>query len=177
MTEMTYNVYLSVGSNIEPRENVTDALRRIGTFTVIDAISPVYRTKPVRVQPGAEDFHNLCVRVRTGSAPAALKDRLRDLEEAVGRERTSAENGLHSSRAVDVDILLYEPAPEGFEPHPQIYEEAFVVHPLSDILDPSTREDLPGSVEEWRASVDEETVLDTVSYDWPPEIEAEIAPD
>lgn len=173
---MTYDVYLSIGSNIEPRENVTDALRRIGTFTVLDAVSRVYLTSPVRVEPGADNFHNLCVRVRTGSGPSTLKERLRDLEEAVGRRRTSDENGLHSSRAVDVDILLYEPSPEGFEPHPQIYDEAFVVYPLSDILDPTSREDLPGSVEEWRQGVDGETILDTLSYEWPPEIEAETEP-
>lgn len=174
---MTYEVYLSIGSNIEPRENVTDTLKRIGTFTVIDAVSRVYLTKPIQVEPGADNFHNFCVRVRTGSRPSPLKERLRDLEEAVGRERTIAESDLHSSRAVDVDILLYEPAPEGFEPHPQIYDEAFVVYPLSDILDPAGRKRLPESVEAWRQGVDGETILDTVSYEWPPEIEAEIAPD
>lgn len=174
---MTYDVYLSIGSNIEPREHVTDALKRIGTFTVIDAVSRVYLTQPIQVEPGANNFHNLCVRVRTGSRPSRLKERLRDLEEAVGRQRTALDNDLHSSRAVDVDILLYEPAPEGFEPHPQIYEEAFVVYPLSDILDPAPRGDLPGSVEDWRQGVDEETILDTVSYEWPPEIEAETVSD
>jgi 2-amino-4-hydroxy-6-hydroxymethyldihydropteridine diphosphokinase len=163
---MTYEVYLSVGSNINPRKNVLEALRRLDEWTRIKSISPVYLTRPVQVEPGAENFHNLCVKITADRTPENLKNRLRELEKNVGRDR-SGENSsgeLHSSRAVDVDILLYEPEPTGFDPHPQVADEAFVVYPLSDLLEPSERENLPDSTKEWRARCDESTIIRTVDY-------------
>lgn len=164
---MTYNVYLSIGSNIDPEENVRVTLRRLGEIVRIQSVSPVYLTRPVRVEPEAGNFHNLCVQITTDWSPGDLKERLRSLEEAVGRDRSkeSSSDHLHPSRTVDVDILLYDPEPENFQPHPQVEKQAFVVYPLSDIFDPSRWDPLPDSVEEWRAHCDQSTIVRTVEYD------------
>ncbi len=163
---MTYDVYLSVGSNIHPEENVVKALRRLGKIVEIESISPVYLTRPVRVEPGAKKFHNLCVHILTNQPPQKLKGSLRSIEETVGRDRSMEKNedDLHSSRAVDLDILLYDPEPDKFAPHSQVEDEAFVVYPLSDILDPSPWDHLPDTVEKWRANCDESTIIRTIEY-------------
>jgi len=164
---MTYDVYLSIGSNIHPEENVLETLRRLDEIVQMESISSVYLTRPLQVEPGADNFHNLCVQITTDRSPEDLKNRLRSLEESVGRNRSAAidADDWHSSRTVDVDILLYDPEPPGFEPHPQVENEAFVVYPLSDLLDPSEWEDRPDSVKEWRANCDESTIIRMIKYD------------
>jgi 2-amino-4-hydroxy-6-hydroxymethyldihydropteridine diphosphokinase len=169
---MTYDVYLSVGSNIRPEDNIRAALKQLDEFAEIDSVSSVYRTEPVRVEPGARDFHNLCIKITVRESPSELKKRLRTIEASVGRQRSNSETELHESRKVDLDILLYDPAPEDFVAHEQVHDEAFVVFPLSDLIDPSTFSVLPDSVEIWRNRCDSDIIKETVSYHWPPEIDA-----
>jgi len=164
---VTFRVYLSLGSNINPRSNISRTVESLGSLSSVESISNVYRTEPVRVESGADDFHNLCLETSVEWKPPVFKEKLRDLESKVGRVREENNNRPHQSRRVDVDILIYEPEPHEFIPHPQIYDEAFVVFPLSDIYDPSRREDLPGSVRSWRSGVDRSTVKDMMDYDWP----------
>lgn len=167
---MTFEVYLSIGSNIQPDENITETILAILEFTEIRNLSSVYLTKPIQLEDGADEFHNLCVSIATDRKPGGLKNRLKSLENNVGRERSEGDKELYESRKVDVDILLYDPEPEGFEPHQQIYDEAYVIYPLSDIYDPARREDLPDSSDVWRSSSDSDTIIDQVEYDWPSRI-------
>lgn len=166
---MTYSVYLSLGSNINPREYVSRTVLRLNETYGLRAISSVYRTKPVAMVEGSAEFHNLCVEIETDLKPGDLKNKLRDLEEELGRERPS-DPELYQPRVMDVDILIYEPEHEDFVPHSQIYDQAFVIYPLSEIYDPSNREDLPDDVEEWKQQCNESVILGTVDYNWPGEL-------
>lgn len=166
---MTFDVYLSLGSNIDSRDHITRTVHLLDEEFSVTGISSVYRTEPVRMVEGAEDFHNLCVRIETNRAPRELKYRLRELEKRIGRDR-SEDAELHEPRVMDVDIILYEPEPGDFSPHEQIHEEAFVVYPMSELYDPADHPDLPDSIEDWKANCDESVILGTVDYDWPEDL-------
>ncbi|MFB6346921.1 MAG: 2-amino-4-hydroxy-6-hydroxymethyldihydropteridine diphosphokinase [bacterium] len=163
--KMTYSVYLSLGSNINPEDYIPRTVRALNDVFEVTAISSVHRTAPVKMVEDAEDFHNLCVEIRSDLEPEALKQKLRQLEGQMGRDR-SGDSDLYQSRVIDIDIILYEPEPEGFDPHPQVYDEAFVVYPLSEIYDPSEHEDLPETREAWKSDCDDSIMLGRVTYDW-----------
>lgn len=173
-----YDVYVSVGSNIDPRDHVVDALLDLAACEVVTlrGISPVYRTRPVDVAGEAPPFHNLCLHLRTARSPDRLKRILRRQEDRQGRERSPPEEGTYASRVLDLDILLYRPSPEGFERHPQVEEESFVVYPLSDLLDPEGIEGLPSSRTAWRARCDADLILGRVEYDWPETLRPKLVP-
>ncbi len=170
---MSYNVYLSLGSNIDPGTHIPQTVRRLDKEFTVRAISSVYRTSPVAVVDGGDDFHNLSTVIRTDLMPSKLKNRLRNIERDLGRDRTGDDN-LYESRVMDVDILLYEPEPVNFTPHDQIYDETFVVYPLSEIYDPANREDLPDTREDWREKCDEDVMLGKVFYEWPGDLEERV---
>lgn len=173
-----YDVYVSVGSNIEPRDHVVDALLDLAACEAVTlrGISPVYRTRPVDVAGEASPFHNLCLHLRTARAPDRLKRILRRQEDRQGRERSRPDEGTYASRVLDLDILLYRPPPEGFERHPQVEAESFVVYPLSDLLDPGGMEGLPSNRAVWRERCDTGDILGRVEYDWPEALRPKLVP-
>lgn len=171
-----YDVYVSVGSNIDPRDHVVDALLDLTECEAVDLrrISPVYRTRPVAVEGEAPPFHNLCLHLETTRTPDRLKRILRRQEDRQGRERSPSDGGGYASRVLDLDILLYRPRPEGFRRHPQVEAESFVVYPLSDLLSPEGIEGLPSSRAAWRERCDTGDILGRVEYDWPAVLDAKV---
>lgn len=169
---MTFDVYLSLGSNIEPERHLKRALIELAQHTELKKMSPVYRTRPIDMEPGSDDFHNLCVVVQTDLEPDRLKRLLNEIEEKSGRDRQreAEDPDAYRPRTLDVDILLYEPAPDGFVPHPQVRDQAFVVFPLSDLREPPRLEGIPPDRVDWRDQCDRNVILEVVPYDWPREV-------
>jgi 2-amino-4-hydroxy-6-hydroxymethyldihydropteridine diphosphokinase len=135
--------YLGLGSNLgDRRAQLAGALRALGEFVVVDAISSVYATDPVgyREQP---EFWNLAARVRTSLPPPALLARVKALEAAAGRTATFRD----APRSLDIDILLYGEeridTPELVVPHPRMLERRFVLVPLAE-LDPELAHPVSG---------------------------------
>ena len=125
-------VWLSLGSNVEPEQNLRAALRelraRFGDLT----ISPLYRFPAVGFD--GPDFLNLAVRLDTDLGAAVLNDWLHALEDRHGRRRDVPR---FSSRTLDVDIVLFGEqvlkGPGNLEvPRPEL-KHAFVLKPLADI--------------------------------------------
>lgn len=164
-----YDVYVSGGSNIAPERHLVSALLELrgDSEVTLCTVSPVYQTRPVKVEEGAPEFHNLCVHLTTSLSPGPLKERLRRIEDREGRQRSSSPGEVYRSRVLDLDILLYRPVPWDFEPHPQVQREAFVVYPLSDLLLPADWDELPESVDAWRSRCNNDHILGIVEYDWP----------
>lgn len=128
-----HRVFLSLGSNIEPRElHLKTALQRLRAYLTIDGVSSLYETAPVGYldQP---DFLNMVCQGQTSLAPEALLTHLKSLEKALGREETFR-NG---PRVIDIDILFYDDLCYQSErlaiPHPRMNERAFVLVPLAEI--------------------------------------------
>lgn len=124
--------YVSIGSNIEPANNVLAALRLLAAAFGPLVCSSVYRTPAVGFE--GEDFLNMVVGLDTDAPPLALAARLRAFEDECGRQRGGAR---FSARTLDLDVLTWDDAV--FEdgklvlPRPEITEQAFVLGPLAEI--------------------------------------------
>ncbi len=97
--------FVSVGSNIDPAENVRRAIVMLARAASVSGISTVFRTEPVG-SAGQPFFYNCIVEVTTELAPVALKrDVLRSIESALGRVRTG---DRYAPRTIDLDLILYD---------------------------------------------------------------------
>ena len=133
-------VFVSAGSNIEPRANLEAACaglkRRYGELK----LSPVYAS-PAEGFDGPS-FLNLVVSFLTENSPREILAALAELEANAGRDRSA---GKFSSRTLDLDLLLYGDTvdPPLKLPHPDIERYAFVLKPLADLA-PNLRHPLTG---------------------------------
>jgi 2-amino-4-hydroxy-6-hydroxymethyldihydropteridine diphosphokinase len=103
------------------------------------ARSSDYRTPPW----GVEDqppFINTCLQLATGLTPHELLARAQWVEQALGRDRESERRW--GPRLIDIDLLAYDDLKLETKdltlPHPRLFERAFVLVPLAEIL-PETR--------------------------------------
>lgn len=139
---MMVRVYLSLGSNLEPRRHLPAAIAelraRFGELTV----SPAYRSKSVGFD-GA-DFVNLAVGLDTDLPPEALNDWLHALEDRHGRRRDVPR---YSDRTLDIDIVFYGALVLDGPGHLQVprkeLRHAFVLRPIADIA-PTFRHPVSG---------------------------------
>ncbi len=126
------DVYVAIGSNIEPLQNVRRALsllrERFGELLV----SKAYLNPAVGF--AGDDFVNLVVGLRTSRPAGEVVAMLRDIEETCGRPRAAPK---WAARQMDLDILLYgdrvadEP---GLElPRPDLLRRAYMLRPLAEI--------------------------------------------
>ncbi len=127
-------VFFSLGTNLGDREkNLRQALRGMGRFLHLTAVSPIYETAPWGPITDQPPFLNLCCGGKTALDPAALLRRCKDLERSLGRE-TGERWG---PRLIDIDLLFYDDLVLASEPpivpHPQIEKRGFVLRPLADI--------------------------------------------
>jgi len=106
-----------------------------GTEVRLLAQSSDYATPPWGVvdQP---PFVNRCIAVETVLAPRALLDRALAVERTLGRDRSREQRW--GPRAIDLDLLAYDDgaiAEPGLTlPHPRLFERAFVLMPLAEIV-------------------------------------------
>ncbi|MGA0587182.1 2-amino-4-hydroxy-6-hydroxymethyldihydropteridine diphosphokinase [Dyella sp. KRB-257] len=125
-------VYLSLGSNVEPRRHLSAALDELRARFGALAVSPAYRTKAVGFD-GA-DFVNLAVGLDTDLSPQDLNDWLHALEDRHGRRRDVPR---FSDRTLDLDIVFYDALVTEGPSHLQIPRDelrhAFVLRPIADI--------------------------------------------
>jgi 2-amino-4-hydroxy-6-hydroxymethyldihydropteridine diphosphokinase len=129
---------LAFGGNVgEVRETFDRALTMLcdGTEVQLKARSSDYATPPW----GVEDqppFVNCCVAVDTQLTPEALLARVQAIEHALGRAR--AQERRWGPRPIDIDILAYDDVVrDGADltlPHPRLFERAFVLVPLAEIV-------------------------------------------
>ena len=144
-------VYLSLGSNREPRRHLNAALDELRSRFGAITVSPAYRSRSVGFD-GA-DFVNLAVGLDTDLEPVALNDWLHALEDRNGRRRDVPR---YSDRTLDVDIVLYDERVIEGPGHLQIprkeLRHAFVLKPLADIA-PAARHPVGGQTmaELWAA--------------------------
>lgn len=132
---------LSLGSNIEPRRHLPEAVRRLAATPGVRvcAVSSVWRSPAVGSD--GPDFLNAALLLETELPPARLKSEvLRPLEAALGRVRGADRN---APRTIDLDISLYDALvdPELGLPDPEIAERAHLALPLAELA-PDAR--LPG---------------------------------
>ena len=130
-------VLLALGANVgDPRANLERAIALLcdGDLVRMRARSSDYRTPPWGLEQQPE-FVNLCLIVDTALTPAALLERIQQVERALGRDR--AHEVCWGPRPIDIDILAYDDVvidePALKLPHPHLFERAFVLVPLAEI--------------------------------------------
>jgi len=137
--------YLALGSNRGDRAaNLRKACKLLEHHPGIKvaARSAIYETQSVE-GGGEGDFLNAVVRIETSLTPRALLAMTQAIESAFGRLPQSAKPGSRSGpRTMDVDILLFGneqneaiDEPDLQIPHPRMLRRAFVLRPLSDVLE------------------------------------------
>ncbi len=99
-----HQVYLLLGSNIQPEENLVRGMDLLRQKVKIVRSSSVWESPPVgSVGP---DFLNLAVLISTPLEAVELKEKiLRPLESELGRLRSVDKN---APRTIDLDIILYD---------------------------------------------------------------------
>jgi 2-amino-4-hydroxy-6-hydroxymethyldihydropteridine diphosphokinase len=127
-------MFISLGSNIEPRQNLARALTELRRRFRVTAVSPVYRTAPVG-DPDQPDFWNLAVEMDNDEPPQKVQGALRFIEEILGRHRDLQRP--YGPRTVDLDLVLVEGLAGSFGavelPSPLVAKEPFVAVPLADL--------------------------------------------
>lgn len=125
-------IFISVGSNINPETNVRAAIVALRAAFSNVRISPVYRSQAVGFD--GDDFLNLVVAATTDLTPSAVASLLQDIENRHGRDRRQPK---FSSRTLDLDLLLYDDlvlTGGGLQlPRGEIEKYAFVLAPLAAI--------------------------------------------
>ncbi|MDX9975535.1 MAG: 2-amino-4-hydroxy-6-hydroxymethyldihydropteridine diphosphokinase [FCB group bacterium] len=97
-------VYVGLGSNVNPERNIPAALDRLSAATPLTGLSTFYRTVPIG-RPGQPEFLNGVAEVSCPVPARAFKfEVLRGIETALGRVRTV---DRYAPRPIELDILLY----------------------------------------------------------------------
>ncbi len=144
-------VYLGLGSNIDPEENlhlgVAELRRRYGEIEM----SAVYRSRAVGFD--GDDFLNLVVRFESEESPLSICDEIEVIHNLSGRDRSG---GKWEARTLDIDLLLYNELvvdePPVRIPRGDILEYSFVLRPMAelapDLVHPVTGRTM---LEHWQA--------------------------
>jgi dihydropteroate synthase len=128
-------VYLGLGANLDDRIGaITEAIKHLGSRHDIRVLrrAGLYQTAPMGVtdQPA---FVNTVVEALTRLAPLDLLDRVKEIEQVLGRQQRQR----WGPREIDIDILLYGDAvvdePDLTIPHPRLWERLFALAPLADL--------------------------------------------
>ncbi|MGV8945073.1 MAG: 2-amino-4-hydroxy-6-hydroxymethyldihydropteridine diphosphokinase [Lutibacter sp.] len=127
--------YLSLGSNQGNKlENLQQAIDLIAEkIGPIAKISSVYKTESWGFK--SEEFLNCCIQINTSLNPENLLKFIHEIEQSLGRNRTS-ETG-YKARIIDIDVLLFDTeiiiSKALIVPHKEMLSRKFVLIPLAEI--------------------------------------------
>ncbi len=134
MDSSYHRACLSLGSNIEPAENLSAAVALLQEHTTVLAVSRAWRTAAVGMS--GPDFLNAAALVLTEQSLQELKERvLREIESRLGRVRSEDK---YAPRTIDIDILLYD----NLVIDPELWSLAHLAQPVAELLPDLT---VPGS--------------------------------
>ena len=125
-------VFLGLGSNLSPEENLRLAIRELRSRYVDLTLSSVYESPAVGFE-GA-DFLNLVVGLRSDDSPLEICAEIELIHNVAGRVRGSEK---WESRTLDIDLLLYDDLIQDERPvhvpREDILQFSFVLRPLAEI--------------------------------------------
>ena len=125
-------VYVGLGSNIEPEENLRLGIRELRRRYGDLELSPVYRSPALGF--AGDDFLNMVASFETDDAPADIHGQIEIIHGLAGRVRGSEKS---AARALDIDLLLYDDLvlehPRFRLPRSDVLEYSFVLRPLAEI--------------------------------------------
>ncbi len=133
---------VALGANLPsrfgtPPQTLYAALKAMAEKGIWPAqISRVWKTAPVPFDPDQPWFYNAVAAVETSKTAHELLMTLLQIEEEFGRVRTVP----NAPRLLDLDLIVYDDeiianGPELIVPHPRMDTRAFVLMPMTDLLD------------------------------------------
>lgn len=147
----THRVYIGLGSNINPEQNIPLALVLLSQQVQIISVSQVWETQPVG--SGGANFLNAAVLVTTQLPLQLLKNVvLRPIESRLGRKRTFNKN---APRQIDLDILIYDERVVDTK----IWARAFLAVPLAELVPKLLHPDTHETLQEISTHLAEQTIL------------------
>lgn len=124
--------YLGIGSNLQPKTNLANALLALQQLGNVIGVSPIYVTEPLGPQPQGW-YQNMVVAFETELSPINLLAAVKRIEQVAGRQPGPA----WSTRELDIDILLYDSVTIDTVslhiPHLELTKRRFTLQPLCDI--------------------------------------------
>jgi 2-amino-4-hydroxy-6-hydroxymethyldihydropteridine diphosphokinase len=96
-------VVIGIGSNIDPENNIREAIACLKAFSIVVKVSDLVRTAPIGI-PEQPDFLNGAVRIITPLSREELNTRLKETEDKLGRDRSQPKYG---PRSIDLDIMVW----------------------------------------------------------------------
>ena len=131
-------VLIALGGNVgDVRATFRKAIATICGMTqaALLARSSDYLTPPWGDEQ-QDSFINACIDIETSLDPHALLFTLHKIENRFGRDR--AHERRWGPRTLDLDLIAYDDVtiakPELTLPHPRLFERAFVLVPLAEIV-------------------------------------------
>jgi 2-amino-4-hydroxy-6-hydroxymethyldihydropteridine diphosphokinase len=124
--------FLSLGSNINPFENVQQMIKGLMDISPKVDISRIVQTEAVGFSSDLF-FLNMAARISSTLSAEELKAKLNTLETQLGRNRNDANKKL-KDRPADIDILFSLEAHEKFVPASLLPKENYVLPTLLDLL-------------------------------------------
>lgn len=157
---------LSIGSNVQPRENILLVIKILRRYYKQIRCSSVYESEALGFD-GA-NFLNLVLATETDESIEAISAYLKNLEDDTGRDRSAPK---FSGRTMDIDILTYGDlcgSHGGVDlPRGEILEHAFVLQPLAELL-PDARHPVTGMSyrDHWESFQQAEQKIWPIDFDW-----------
>ena len=120
-----YQVYLSLGSNIEPEINLPRAIELLSEHGELLKLSRAWES--AAVGSDGPNFLNACALFLTPLSLPELKTQvIRPIEAKLGRIRTADKD---APRTIDIDAVLFDSQ----SCHDKFWKTAFVVIPLAEV--------------------------------------------
>jgi 2-amino-4-hydroxy-6-hydroxymethyldihydropteridine diphosphokinase len=118
--------YLSLGSNIQPEQNLRQAVKLLQLHGRLAAISSAWENHAVG--PVGPDFLNVCVALETSVEQSEIKRQvIQPIEFTLGRIHSADKN---APRPIDIDLVMYDDQPIRLE----YWRQPFMIVPLSELL-------------------------------------------
>ncbi|MFL6600523.1 MAG: 2-amino-4-hydroxy-6-hydroxymethyldihydropteridine diphosphokinase [Steroidobacteraceae bacterium] len=126
------HVYVAIGSNIDPEENIAKAARELQHLFPDARFSSWYRNRAVGFD--GDDFVNGVVGFTTDLPLSSVIEKLHAVEGHCGRPRNAPR---WAPRAMDLDVLLYDDVvcaePTMTLPRPDLLKRPYMLGPLAEI--------------------------------------------
>ena len=118
---------LSVGSNIEPENNVAAGIEILKREQNVIDISRFAFTKPIGFQQ-QDDFYNGAIFIKTTLNREGFNLYLKEVEKRLGRIKGSIKSG---PRTIDLDIIIWN----GKIVHPDYEKQSYVKDFVDELLE------------------------------------------
>ena len=123
---MMNSAVIGVGSNISPEENVVKAEKEVGLLGKFIRKSSFFYTKPLGYEK-QDDFLNGVFHIETLCEYKELNDRLKKIENKLGRVRTENKFG---PRTIDLDTVIFNNQVKDKD----VFERDFIKNPVIELL-------------------------------------------